>query len=192
MTLATVAALTRLLTDADWSPLEIKFKHRAPRNTAEHERLFGSTISFGGAANQVVFDAKTLSLPVVKADPRLCALLDRHAEALLAKYPRQDTLIDRVRSIIRNELNGGDPSLERVAGELALSPRTMQRRLREQGSSHQELLDQLRRDLAISYLREPEMALCEVAYLLGFSESSAFHRAFKRWTGMTPGEFRER
>ena len=70
--------------------------------------------------------------------------------------------------------------------------RTLQRKLQEHGTSHQELLDQLRKDLAMRYLREKEMAICEVAYLLGFSESSAFHRAFKRWTGITPSKFRLR
>ena len=73
-----------------------------------------------------------------------------------------------------------------------MSGRTLQRKLHDHGTSHQELLDQMRKDLAMRYLREPEMAICEVAYLLGFSESSALHRAFKRWTGMTPSEFRWR
>jgi AraC-like DNA-binding protein len=126
------------------------------------------------------------------ADPGLCAVLDRHAEELLAKYPREDSLIERLRAIIKQQLSGGDASLERVAQQLGMSGRTLQRKLRDHGSSHQELLDEMRRDLAMRHLREPEMAICEVAYLLGFSESSALHRAFKRWTGMTPSEFRRR
>ena len=83
---------------------------------------------------------------------------------------------------------GGDPSLERVADQLSLTPRTLQRKLQELGTSHNEILDHMRRQLA---LREREMAICEVAYLLSFSESSSFHRAFKRWTGLTPKEFRK-
>ena len=83
-------------------------------------------------------------------------------------------------------------SLEVVAERLGMSARTLQRKLHASGTSHQELLDEMRRDLAVRYLREPGMAVCEVAYLLGFSESSAFHRAFKRWTGTTPSEFRRR
>lgn len=96
-----------------------------------------------------------------------------------------------MRSIITSEFRGGDPSLERVADQLGLTPRTLQRKLHEMGTSHNELLDQMRRQLAMRYLREREMAICEVAYLLGFSESSSFHRAFKRWTGVTPKEFRK-
>src|SRR6185295_5568320 len=97
--------------------------------------------------------------------PGLAAVLDRHAEELLAKHPRPDSVVDRARALISAELRGGDPSLERIAQRLGLSPRTLQRRLRDQGSSHNELLDQMRKDLALKYLREPQMALCEVAYL---------------------------
>ena len=118
-------------------------------------------------------------------------MLDRHAEELLSKYPPRDSLIDQVQNIIAGEFRGGDPSLERVADALSLTPRTLQRKLRELGTSHNELVDQMRRQLAMRYLREPEMAICEVAYLLGFSEASSFHRAFKRWTGVTPKDFRE-
>ena len=119
-------------------------------------------------------------------------MLDRHAEELLAKFPPQHSLVDQVRSIITTELRGGDPSLEHVADKLSLTPRTLQRKLQDLGISHNALLDQMRRQLAMRYLREREMAICEVAYLLGFSESSSFHRAFKRWTGVTPKEFRNR
>lgn len=87
-------------------------------------------------------------------------------------------------------MRGGNTAVDRVAEQLGMSARTLQRKLRTFGTSHQELLDEMRKDLAMRYLHEPEMAVCEVAYLLGFSESSAFHRAFKRWTGTTPSEFR--
>jgi AraC-like DNA-binding protein len=131
-----------------------------------------------------------LSFAITKADPGLCAVLDRHAETLIAKHSPNDSLVERVRALIKDELSGGNASLERIADSLSMSGRTLQRKLRDHGTSHQELLDQMRRDLAMRYLREPDLAICEVAYLLGFSESSALHRAFKRWTGKTPNEFR--
>lgn len=192
MTLAAIAAFGRMATGADWSASEVSFQHQRPRDTTEHERIFRCPVRFGAAANEFKFSSSALGLTLIKADPGLCAVLDRHAEELLAKYPRTDTLIERLRTIIRKELNGGEASLERVAGQLDMGARTLQRKLREHGTSHQELLDQMRKDLAVRYLSEPEMAICEVAYLLGFSESSALHRAFKRWTGMTPNEFRRR
>lgn len=192
MTFAALAVLGRRATNVDWSASEIRFEHERPKETAEHERIFQCPIFFGAITNELVFDSVYLSLPIVKADPSLCALLDRHANELLARYPREDSLVERIRTLMKDELNGGDASLEVVAERIGMSARTLQRKLRALGTSHQELLDEMRRDLAMRYLREPGMAVCEVAYLLGFSESSAFHRAFKRWTGATPNEFRRR
>ncbi len=192
MTLATVATLCRNIASPDFAPTSIEFQHDAPRDTSEHRQLFRCPIEFRAPSNKLTFASSFLSLPIAKADASLCALLDRHAEELLAKFPPQHSLIDQVRSIIAGELRGGDPALEHVADRLSLTPRTLQRKLQELGTSHNELLDQMRRQLAMRYLREREMAICEVAYLLGFSEPSSFHRAFKRWTGLTPKEFRNR
>jgi AraC-like DNA-binding protein len=190
MTLAALASLSRTITNSDLSPAQITFQHDRPRDTREHQRIFKCPVEFKASSNQYFVESASLALPIVKADPGLCAVLDRHAEGLIAKYPRNDSLVERVRTMIKDELSGGNASLERIADSLSMSGRTLQRKLREHGTSHQELLDQMRRDLAMRYLQEPEMAICEVAYLLGFSESSALHRAFKRWTGKTPNEFR--
>lgn len=192
MTLATVTTLCRNIASPDFAPTSVEFQHDAPRDTSEHRQLFRCPIEFRAPSNKLTFASSFLSLPIAKADASLCALLDRHAEELLAKFPPQHSLIDQVRSIIAAELRGGDPALEHVAERLSLTPRTLQRKLQELGTSHNELLDQMRRQLAMRYLREREMAICEVAYLLGFSESSSFHRAFKRWTGLTPKEYRNR
>jgi AraC-like DNA-binding protein len=192
MTFAALASLSRNVTNADVSPARVRFQHDRPADTSEHQRIFKCPVEFNAPANEYFVDSIALLRPIVKADPGLCAVLDRHAEGLIEKYPRTHTLVERVRMMIKDELSGGNASLERVADNLSMSGRTLQRKLREHGTSHQELLDQMRREFAIRYLQEPEMAICEVAYLLGFSESSALHRAFKRWTGQTPKEFRGR
>ena len=191
MTFATVTALCRNVATPDFAPTAVDFQHQAPADTSEHLRLFRCPVQFAAPANKLSFPSSFLSLPIAKADASLCALLDRHAEELLEKFPPRDSLTGQVRSIIASEFRGGDPSLEHVADRLGLTPRTLQRKLQELGTSHNELLDQMRRQLAMRYLREDQMAICEVAYLLGFSESSSFHRAFKRWTGVTPKEFRK-
>ena len=191
MTLAAIACLGRSVTGVEWFPLAVSFQHSQPRDTSEHRRIFGCPIQFQAAANELVIASAMLDLPIIKADPGLCAVLDRHAEELLARYPRSNDFLARLREIIRSELNGGDPGLDRVAQQLGMSSRTLQRKLRDHGTTHQDVLDQMRHDLATRYLQQPEMAIGEVAYLLGFSESSAFHRAFKRWTGVTPTEFRK-
>ena len=190
MTFAALASLSRTVTNSDLSPTRVTFQHDRPPDTREHQRIFKCPVDFNATSNQYFVESAALALPIVKADPGLGAVLDRHAEGLIAKYPRNDTLVERVRTMIKDELRGGNASLERIADSLSMSGRTLQRKLREHGTSHQELLDQMRRDLAMRYLQEPEMAICEVAYLLGFSESSALHRAFKRWTGKTPSQFR--
>jgi AraC-like DNA-binding protein len=192
MTFAALASLSRTVTNSDLSPTRVTFQHDRPRDTRDHQRIFKCPVEFNATSNQYFVEPAALALPIVKADPGLCAVLDRHAEGLIAKYPRNDALVEHVRTMIKDELRGGNASLERIADSLSMSSRTLQRKLREHGTSHQELLDQMRRDLAMRYLQEPEMAICEVAYLLGFSESSALHRAFKRWTGKTPNEFRRK
>lgn len=190
MTLATVTTLCRRIATPDFGPTLVEFQHAAPADLSEHQRLFNCPMNFNTHANRLSFPSSFLSLPIAKADASLCALLDRHAEELLVKYPPRDSLIDQVRNVIAEEFRGGEASLERVADRLGLTPRTLQRKLQEVGTSYNDVLDQLRRQLAMRYLREPRMAICEVAYLLGFSESSSFHRAFKRWTGLTPKDFR--
>ena len=190
MTMAAMAALGRMVTNSEVVPERVTFEHERPRDISEHQRIFQCALEFNAGSNQYFLKTTALDLPMVKADPGLCAVLDRHAAELMARYPREDSLRERVRTLIKNELSGGNASLDRLANQLGMSARSLQRRLRAEGTSHQELLDQMRRDLAMRYLREPEVAICEVAYLLGFSESSALHRAFKRWTGQTPNEFR--
>jgi AraC-like DNA-binding protein len=191
MTLATVTTLCRNVATPDFTPTAVEFQHEAPPDTSEHVRLFRCRLQFSAQSNKLSFPSSFLSLPIARADANLCALLDRHAEELLEKFPPRDSLIDHVRSAIASEFPGGDPSLEHVADQLGFTPRTLQRKLQEINTSHNELLDQMRAQLAMRYLRERHMAICEVAYLLGFSESSSFHRAFKRWTGVTPKEFRK-
>lgn len=190
MTLATVTTLCRNIATPDFTPATVEFQHAVPADLSEHQRLFNCPLKFGASTNRLSFPSDFLQLPIAKADASLCALLDRHAEELLTKYPRRDSLIHQVRNVIADEFHGGEPSLERIADHLGLTPRTLQRKLQELGTSYNDVLDQMRRQLAMRYLREPQMAICEVAYLLGFSESSSFHRAFKRWTGVTPKEFR--
>jgi AraC-like DNA-binding protein len=126
----------------------------------------------------------------------LFEVLDRHAAMLLAELPLPgssslgSSLIADVRAAVGAELRGGDPTLERVAARMGMSGRTLQRRIDEQSLRFGELVDEVRSALAKAYLQDRQMALCEVAFLLGFADQSAFGRAFKRWTGVTPGRWR--
>lgn len=185
---AFVKALRTALPDA---PIEeIHFQHCAPDDATEYAALLGAPVRFEAEHNEVVMPADALELRLPRADPALAQVLDRHAQALLAALPRVDSLADRVRALLAKELQGGNPSAENVAEQLHMSVRTLGRRLTEEGTSHKAILDDLRGELARRYLGDEHLAIGEVAFLLGFSEASAFHRAFKRWTGRTPAEFR--
>jgi AraC-like DNA-binding protein len=190
MTLSIAVSFARRVTGVDWTPHEVSFQHSKPKNTSEHRRIFRAPVRFNRLANELIFDSQLLALPIMKADPGLCEILDRQAEELLAKRPRENGLVSHVRQLLNESLKSGDSRLETVAQKMGISVRTLQRKLREEGTSHHDLLDEIRSDLSRRYLQEPELAICEVAYLLGFSEPSAFHRAFRRWTGSTPKEFR--
>lgn len=188
--LAIFVAGMRALVRSDWKPREVWFAHRSPRDLSEHHRVFGAPLSFGQSVNAVLFDRSALDLPVVEADPRLCAVLDRHANALLARLPSGGRFVDKVRQALSDALRCGDPGPDAVARTLAMSVRTLQRKLKSEGTSLQDLLEAMRRNLSVRYLQRDDLSVAEVAYLLGFSEPSSFHRAFRKWTGVTPGEFR--
>jgi AraC-like DNA-binding protein len=191
MTLSILVSFARRGTGVDWTPHEVSFQHSKPNSIVEHERIFRSQVQFDRPTNELRFDSSLLALTMMKADPGLCIILDRHAQELLLRRPRVDGLINQVRQLLSEALNAGDdPKIETLSQKLGISVRTLQRKLKEEGRSHQDLLDEMRSELSKRYLQEPKLAICEVAYLLGFSEPSAFHRAFRRWTGITPKEFR--
>ena len=191
MTLSILVSFARRGTGVDWTPHEVSFRHSKPNSIVEHQRIFRSQIYFDKPVNELIFDSSLLALPMMKADPGLCVILDRHAQELLSRRPRADDLTNQVRQLLSEALNvGDDPRIEIISQKLGVSVRTLQRKLKEEGRSHQDLLDEMRSELSRRYLQEPKLAICEVAYLLGFSEPSAFHRAFRRWTGITPKEFR--
>jgi AraC-like DNA-binding protein len=181
----------RLATGIDWSPVEVCFAHAAPAHRGEIDRFFRAPIRFGAAENALVFPAALLDAPCVGADPGLLAVLDRHAEDLLGRVPPRRSLADRVRVALAAELRGGVPRAAAVARQLHMSVRTLHRGLAAEGATFSDVLDQMRRELALRHLGESYLAIGEVAFVLGYSELSSFYRAFKRWTGMAPAAYRE-
>jgi AraC-like DNA-binding protein len=147
-------------------------------------------VHFGCARTELVFDARLLDLALPKADPALAALLQRNASALLGSTANRSNFADQVRDEISKVSAPGDLQLAVIARRLGTSARTLQRRLGADGMSFHELVRETRSTLAKNHLRKGELAICEIAYLLGFSQPSAFHRAFQRWTGTTPRTFR--
>ncbi|HTQ42103.1 MAG TPA: helix-turn-helix domain-containing protein [Polyangiaceae bacterium] len=168
------------------------FAHAEPSSLEEHRRVFGDDLHFDAPRTELEMDPAVLARPVLSADPHLCALIERHAEALLQRLPSSGSLTDRARAALVEGLRWGRTEVAAVAESLRMSARTLQRRLSAEGTSYAELLDVLRRELALRYVADHTLSLSEVAFLVGFADQTTFHRAFARWTGRTPGAFRKR
>ncbi len=168
----------------------VTFAHRRPADVSEHERVFGCPVAFEAERNRLHVDRAEWEAPTRFANSGVLGVLSEHAELLVSKLPRGPDLVERTRRAIGERLRGGEPSLESVARELAMSERSLQRRLRDLGYTFNALADEVREATARLYLEQPDMALAEIGYLLGFADQSAFNRAFKRWTGSTPRQAR--
>ena len=155
--------------------------------------MLGVQPRFGAAANVARFDAALLAMPVPNADPILYPVLQQHAERLLSqREATAPAIVAQVRAAIIRNLAHDRVRLNTIAAELALSPRTLQRKLADAGASFQQVLDGARYALALDYLRQGSLSLQEIAFLLGYQEQSAFSHAFKEWSGANPGAWRER
>jgi AraC-like DNA-binding protein len=188
--LAAVFLRTRIATNQRFPLMRVEFSHPPPAEFGEHERIFECPVSFGAETCQMVIARDVWDTPRTGSDPNLFSVLDTHARMLLDQIPSPADVVGRVRESIEAELRGGNPKLESIARRLAMSPRTLQRRLRDQGVIFNDVLDAMRFRAAKSYLAQGDIAGTEVAYLLGFAEQSSFNRAFKRWSGRTPTEYR--
>jgi AraC-like DNA-binding protein len=180
----------RRYTGMNLRPVEVDFRHAGPTDSAEHERVFGGHVKFGASRNAMCFPAEALALPHAHADRTLREILVQHAEHLLSQVPHRPSFSQRVRELIAGELRGGNPGVEHIATKLNISARTLHRRLKYEGTTHKRLTDELRKNLAVGYLSERDISIGEISFLLGFSHPNAFHKAFKRWLGETPSQYR--
>jgi AraC-like DNA-binding protein len=188
--MALVLNTLRMMLGSQWAPLEVQFAHGVPEQLAEHHRIFRAPVLFGFDTNTLVIDRSLTEAQVPAADGKLYPIVKRYLDQTLNAIPQEDELFTTVRKTIAESMREGDPTLARVAKKLAVSPRTLERRLEERGMRFKKLMDDTRRRFAMDYLEAREHTLTEVAFLLGYSEVSAFNRAFKRWTGVTPMHYR--
>ena len=180
----------RIIAGSDWKPREIQFAHKAPARISEHRRVFGNRILFGRATNALVVEHDFVGRLVPAADRRLYRILIDHTERMLDEMSPGNDVIAVANRAITEAMHEGTPTLAEVAKKMSMSPRTLERRLKEHEVVFKKLLDDTRRRFALDYLRDRRHTLTEIAFLLGYSETSVFNRAFKRWTGSTPSEYR--
>lgn len=162
----------------------------APDDPRELERLLGCTVVAPSTWNGVELGRDMLSVPLLRRDPTLRRVLEQHAEAASPHPETDDSTVARVSAAIASRLRLGVPSLSAVARQFAISPRTLQRRLAAEGTTFERLVDDVRRRTAERLLRDASLAVGEIGYLLGFSEPSAFQRAFRRWHRISPLAYR--
>jgi AraC-like DNA-binding protein len=190
MSMATVARFNRQSSGAQWKPREVWFQHKKPRDVSEHARIFRAPVRFGMPANVLLLDSGLLGVPLRGANPFAHQVITEAAERFLAMAPSQASLTQSLLSFIRQRLSSGEFTLEDASRHLGLSRRTLQRKLRQESSSHRRLVQQARRDLSRWLLLCTDATVTEAAYALGYSDPSAFHHAFHMWHGTPPRFYR--
>jgi AraC-like DNA-binding protein len=173
----------------NWSLRSVSFRHAAPADPSEFIRVFGVMPRFEAAYDQLEFSAALLDAPMLRRDDALADILARYADQSLSALPNEQSVTDRVRHRLRS---GVDPGITEVARHLGLSPRNLQRALSAEQTTYLDISNAARRAAAERLLLRRELAITEISHVLGFGDVPAFHRAFVRWTGCTPGEFRAR
>ncbi len=182
--------MMRSLTGEPISPLEVGFIYPLPESTAEYQRVFNCPVHFNQKDNWLSLDWRIVNTPVRMANPSLLEQFEQYARDFLAQMERKDATTRAVTRIILARLDDESLSIEKVAREMAVSVRTLQKRLDDEGVVFSDLLRDIRQRLAKKYLRE-NYSVEQITYLLGFSEPSVFRKAFKKWAGVTPREYRQ-
>lgn len=190
--LASIVRSARFMLDRSVAPVEVELERPQPPVTDRFEGFFRCPIAYGARRSSLGFDLATAERPVAGGNARLARANDRVLVEYLSHVEADADVTSQARRAIADLLPSGEPSVPAVARGLDMSPRSLQRHLEGEGTSFRALLAEVRRDLAVAYLDEGQYSVTEVTYLLGFSETAAFSRAFRRWTGSSPSAFRRR
>ncbi|MGM0768955.1 MAG: AraC family transcriptional regulator [Pseudomonadota bacterium] len=175
-------------------PVELQkaeFDYPRPAHGDEYRHIFHCPLEFEAGRTALTFDKRFLAAPVIRDRPEMRQFLKTSPADLLSRPDESNTFTGRIRALIGRDFSKPLPDFEWIAAELHTSPQTLRRRLKQENTSFQEIKDLLRRDMAIYYLGRQELPINDIASKVGFTEPSTFHRAFKKWTGVTPGAYRE-
>ncbi|EAT13571.1 AraC family transcriptional regulator [Bermanella marisrubri] len=190
MIIAGLVSLTRvLINQPDYSPIKVTFTHSVAGNVAEYSEYFGCPVEFSSQSNSLEIDNGLLQSPLRHGDGETYQILMQHAKSLLTQQSFSSPL-EVIKDFLLKTLPDHVPDIEEVAEYMGMSVRSTQRKLSEFGTSYSQVLDGIRKELAMTYLKQTQNPMIFISERLGFSEQSAFQRAFKRWTGVTPKQFR--
>lgn len=184
--LALIAKLFRRYVGNDWRPSRVNFMHAKPEDTRGHIEEFGEEIHFEQANNSLIFDSKLLDTQITDADPKLLKILREQIEQILDNLKRHDNLISKVRYFIAMSISSGENDSDQIARQLNMSRRSLVRHLTEQGTGFRAIKEDVIQEMAKRALTETVASVSDIALQLGFSETSAFDRTFKKLTGYTP------
>ena len=190
-TAASTVSLSRQVSPRPFAPIEVTFKHAAPRTIEHHEAFFGCPVLFEGDKDAMLLSHQSVLQPNVLGDEGITRFLVSHLDRELAQIDDTPALSAQTKGEIARALSEGLPNMADIARGLGLSARSLHRRLADHGLSFQSLAEETRREIAIGMLEDKGYALSEIAFLTGYSEQSAFNRAFKRWMGVTPTTYRK-
>ena len=185
-------AIINAISDKPVIPDEVHFDHGPLFPMTQYEKILSSTVVFNQKTNRLFYPLKILDKSISGADPVLYNVLRRHLSDLLEEMPNENDLVQVVRNNIKRGMGSNTITLEYIASEVDLEPRTLQRKLNKQGTSFKKILDGVRFSQARDYLEKTTLHVTQIALELGFSDVSAFDHAFKRWSGTTPGQYRKK
>lgn len=189
LTLGMCLNLLRTGLGSQWAPKEVYFEHPRPENWHEHCKLFDAPVYFDQPCNALVIPKNQLKRAMPGSNPTLLVVM-QDAIQRLNILPKRQTLAEQIRLEIQLQLPQGEPCLEQVAAKMQVSQHSLKRQLQQEGTHFSELVDQVRQDLAQHYLKQKSLSISEMALLLGYSEVSAFSRAFRRWFSLSPRQWR--
>lgn len=189
-TFSSTMRLMRTLTGKDLKPIQVSFIYPTPESTTEYERIFQCPVLFEQKTNSVTIDPRIANIPIQYANPELREYFENYAKEFIAEMDMRESYTNEVTKIILARLDDESLSINKVAKELAVSVRTLQNRLKDEGVVFSDLVQDIREKLAKKYLKQ-NYSVEEITYMLGYSEPSSFRKAFKKWSGTTPRQFRE-
>lgn len=187
---AVVIRMCRALYGEGFRPERVELERPEPGNRVPFDRSLRVEVDFVAPRNAIYINLETAQEPLETANPELARMNDEVVARYLAKHS-VTRIVDRVHALLVEQLPNGEPSQEGIAQSLHMSLRSLQRRLSDEGSSYKQVLNDTRRDLALSYIQDPDYSVGEITYLVGFFDASSFSRAFKRWTGQSPSAYRD-
>ncbi len=189
--IAGILSYIKLLTGKNLKPKKVLFTYSKPKDTEEHLRIFDCHLLFDQNDSAIIFDEEALDIKILDSNEELLSFLEEHVKDFYVELEEKDGYTKKVQDILLEEIKATLPSVAFIAKQLSMSVRSLQMHLKKENTSYRKITEEIRKQLAEKYIKDNVVSIDEISYVLGFSESSSFCRAFKKWTGLAPSAYRE-